>query len=88
VVEIKRKIVEGKGGGGAGGRLATHGLHSIPTFILHYILLLSCSLHEPKPSKVKKIPFFFFQSYIYFFLKFLDFMICIDVFNKYVVGKE
>jgi hypothetical protein len=53
VVELKREIVEGKGGKeGEGGRLATIfgrptmlGLHSIPTFILHFILLLSCSLH-------------------------------------------
>jgi hypothetical protein len=30
----------------------------------------------------------FFQSSIYFFLKFLDFMICSDVINKYVVENE
>jgi hypothetical protein len=46
VVELKREIVEGKGGKeGEGGRPAMLGLHSIPTFILHFILLLSCSLH-------------------------------------------
>jgi hypothetical protein len=53
VVEIKREIVEGKGGKeGEGGRpapifgqQAMLVLYSIPTFILHSILLLSCSLH-------------------------------------------
>jgi hypothetical protein len=52
VVELKREIVEGKGGKeGEGdqpqiyGRPAMLGLHSIPTFIFHFILLLSCSLH-------------------------------------------
>jgi hypothetical protein len=53
VVELKREIVEEKGGNeGEGGWLITFfgrptmlGLHSIPTFILHFILLLSCSLH-------------------------------------------
>jgi hypothetical protein len=46
MVELKRKIVEGKGGKeGEGGRPAMLGLDSIPTFILHFILLLSCSLH-------------------------------------------
>jgi hypothetical protein len=49
VVELKREIVEGKGGkAGEGTRPTTNlvpiGLHSIPTFILHFILLLSCSL--------------------------------------------
>jgi hypothetical protein len=51
--ELKWDIVEGKGGKRekvAGwppffGRLAMLGLHSIPTFILHFMLLLSCSLH-------------------------------------------
>jgi hypothetical protein len=53
VVELKREIVEGKGGKRekvAGrppifGRPGMLGLHLIPTFILHFILLLSCSLH-------------------------------------------
>jgi hypothetical protein len=46
VVELKREIVEGKGEKeGEGGRPAMLGLHSIPTFILHFILLLSCSFH-------------------------------------------
>jgi hypothetical protein len=53
VVALKRQIVEGKerkeGEGGCWppffGRLAMLGLHSIPTFILHFILPLSCSLH-------------------------------------------
>jgi hypothetical protein len=61
VVELKREIVEGKGGkeGDSGGerrenvvgrlpffgRLAILGLHSFPTFILRFIFLLSCSLH-------------------------------------------
>jgi hypothetical protein len=64
VVDLKREIVEGKGGqegeGGrrkedrrekvAGrppffGRPAMLGLNSTPTFILHFILLLSCLLH-------------------------------------------
>jgi hypothetical protein len=35
-----------------------------------------------------QISFIFFQSSIYFFLKFLDFMICNDAINKYVVEKE
>jgi hypothetical protein len=42
------------------GRVATLGLHSTPTFNLHHILLLSCSLHWPKTSKVKEILFIFF----------------------------
>jgi hypothetical protein len=53
VVELKREIVEGKeerrekvpGRPPIFGRPAMLGLHSIPTFILHFILLLSCSLH-------------------------------------------
>jgi hypothetical protein len=46
VVELKREIVEGKvGKEEEGGRLAMLGLHSIPTFILYFILFLSCSLH-------------------------------------------
>jgi hypothetical protein len=61
VVELKREIVEGNGEKeGEGGRPAMHGLHSIPTFIQHFILLLSCSLHRPKASKVKQIPFTLF----------------------------
>jgi hypothetical protein len=53
VVELKREIVEGNGGKGEKvasrppifSRLAMLGLHSILTFILHCIVLLSCSLH-------------------------------------------
>jgi hypothetical protein len=70
------------------GRVATLGLHSTPTFIPHHILLLSCSLHRPKASKVKQIPLMFFQSSIYFFLKFFDFIIRNDAINKYVVEEE
>jgi hypothetical protein len=53
VVELKREIVEGIGG--KEGEVASHPpifgrsamlcLYSIPTFILHFILFLSCSLH-------------------------------------------
>jgi hypothetical protein len=69
VVELKREIVEGKEGkDGGGGRPAMLDLHSIPTFILHFILLLSCSLHSPKASKVKQISFIFFQSSFYLFI--------------------
>jgi hypothetical protein len=46
VVELKREIVEEKGGKqGEGGRPAMLGLHSIPTFIFHFISFLSCSLY-------------------------------------------
>jgi hypothetical protein len=56
VIELKREIVEGEGGKEERrekvasrppifGRSAMLGLHSIPNFILHSILLLSCSLH-------------------------------------------
>jgi hypothetical protein len=53
VVELRREIVEGKderrgkvtGRPPIFGRSAMLGLHSIPTFILYFILLLSCSLH-------------------------------------------
>jgi hypothetical protein len=53
VVELNREIVEGKEERREKvvdqppifGRSAMLGLHSIPTFILHFILLLSCSLH-------------------------------------------
>jgi hypothetical protein len=69
MVELKRKIVEVKGGKeGEGGRPAMLGLDSIPTFILHFILLLSCSLHWPKASKVKQIPFILFESSFYLFI--------------------
>jgi hypothetical protein len=90
VVELKREIVEGNGGKGEKvasrppifSRLAMLGLHSILTFILHCIVLLSCSLHWPKASKAKSIPFIIFQSSFYlFFLKFLDFILCNDEIN-------
>jgi hypothetical protein len=53
VVEIKGEIVEGKEERREKvadlppifGRPVMLGLHSIPTFLLHSILLLSCSLH-------------------------------------------
>jgi hypothetical protein len=53
VVELMREIVEGKeerrekvaSRPPIFGRPAMLGLHSIPTFILHFILHLSCSLH-------------------------------------------
>jgi hypothetical protein len=56
VVELKRAIVEGKGGKEERrekvatrppifGQPAMLDLYSIPTFIPHFILLLSCSLH-------------------------------------------
>jgi hypothetical protein len=56
VVELKREIVEGKGGKqerrekvadwpSIFSRPTMLGLHLIPTSILHFILLLSCSLH-------------------------------------------
>jgi hypothetical protein len=77
VVELKREIVEGKGGKEGKG-YSMLGLHSIPTFILHFIFLLSCSLHLPKASKVKQNPLILFQSY---FLKFLDFILCNDEIN-------
>jgi hypothetical protein len=57
------------------------GLHSIPTFILHFILFLSCSLQRLKASKAKPILFIFFQSSFYLFLKFLDFILCNDEIN-------
>jgi hypothetical protein len=67
VVEL-REIMEGKGGkeGEGGyrppifGRSAMLGLHSIPTFILHFILLLSCSLSF---SKVLSFIFETFRIY-------------------------
>jgi hypothetical protein len=37
---------------------------------------------------IKQIPFIFFQSSIYFFLKFLGFMIFNDAINKYAMEKE
>jgi hypothetical protein len=46
MVELKREIVEEKGGKeGEGGRSAMLDLHSIPTFIFHFILFLSFSLY-------------------------------------------
>jgi hypothetical protein len=51
VVELKREVVEGKGGKEVAGwppffgRSTMFFLDSIPTFILHFILLLSCSLN-------------------------------------------
>jgi hypothetical protein len=41
-----------------------------------------------KASKVKQIPFIFFHSSFYFFLKFLDFITCNDEINKHAVKKE
>jgi hypothetical protein len=88
VVEVKGEIVERKGGKqGEGGRPpifgwpAELGFHSLPTFILHFILLLSCSLYWPKASKVKQLPFILFQSSFYLFLKFIDFILCNDEIN-------
>jgi hypothetical protein len=64
------------------GRLAMLDLHTIPTFILHFMLLLSCSLHWPKASKAKPIPFIFFQSSFHLFiLKFSYFILCNDEIN-------
>jgi hypothetical protein len=75
VVELKRGIVEGKGGNeGEGGRPGMLGLHLIPTFILHFILLLSCSLHLPKSSKVT------FHSFLKFFL-----FIFFEIFRFYIM---
>jgi hypothetical protein len=96
VVEIKRKI-EGKEEKKGGRWLTAHkSLAKWPQLASTQLPLsfftTSCSSHahstDPKASKVKQISFIFFQSSIYFFLKFLDFMICNDAINKFVVGKE
>jgi hypothetical protein len=64
------------------GRLAMLGLHSTPTFLLHFILLLSCSLHSPNAPKVKQISFTLFESYIYLFIfEIFDFILCNDEVN-------
>jgi hypothetical protein len=95
VVEIKRKIVEGKEGkrGGrwpAGHKSLAKWPHMASTQLPLSFFTTSCSPHahstDIKASKVKRIPFIFFQSSIYFFSNFLDFMICNDAINKYAVG--
>jgi hypothetical protein len=57
--------------------------HSSP----HLAPLMLTSLTKSIRSKANSLHLFF-QSSIYFFLKFLDFMICSDVINKYVVENE
>jgi hypothetical protein len=97
VVEIKKMTVEGKEGKKGGrwpvGHKSLAGWpHLASTRLPLLFFTTSCSSHahstDPKASKVKQIPFILFQSSIYFFLKFLDFMICNGAINKYVVGKE
>jgi hypothetical protein len=57
-------------------------LYSIPTFILHFNLLLSCLLYSPKTSKVKQNPFILFPKFFLFiYFDFLDFILCNDEIN-------
>jgi hypothetical protein len=89
VVELKREVVEGKGGKkGEGGPPATnlwptgHGWPPLnPNF--HLSLHLAPLMLTPltKSIKNKQIPFIFFQSSFYLFFKFLDFILRNDEIN-------
>jgi hypothetical protein len=89
VVEIKRNIVDGKegkrGGRWPGGHtwppLNSH-FHSSP----HLAPLILTPL--TKSIKSKENSLHLFPKFYYFLLNFLDFMICNDAINKYVVEKE
>jgi hypothetical protein len=75
VIELKREIVEGKGGyEGEGGRPTTN-----LWLIGHAWPPLNTYFHPPFHLEVKQIPFVLFQSS--FFLKFLDFILCNDEIN-------
>jgi hypothetical protein len=89
VVEIKRTIVEGKEGGKwlAGHKSLAGRPHLASTQLPLSFFNTSCASHAHSTDR-KQIPIIFFQSSIYFFLKFLDFMICSDAINKYAMGKE
>jgi hypothetical protein len=64
------------------------GVHSIPTFILHSILLLSCSLRWPTTSKVKQIPFILSKVlFIFYFFEIFRFYI-MQWWHKHDVEKE
>jgi hypothetical protein len=96
VVEIKRKIVEEKEGKKgkrwpAGHKSLARRSHLTSTQLPLSLFTTSCSSHAHSTNqkiKSKANSFHVFQSSIYFFLKFLDFMIYNDAINKYVVGKE
>jgi hypothetical protein len=89
VVELRREIVEGKGGKeGEGGRPTTilwstdHGWPPLnhyfhPPFHLAPIMLIPLT----KRIKSKANSFHFFQNSFYLFLKFLDFILCNDEIN-------
>jgi hypothetical protein len=96
VVEIKRKIVEGKEGkNGEGGRSAINvwlGGHIWPPLNSHFYSSphLAPLMLTPltKSIKIKAKSLHLFQSSIYFYLEFLDFMICNDAINKCSMEKE
>jgi hypothetical protein len=95
VVEIKRKIVEGKEGERRGRWSAINlwlGSHTWPPLNSHFhspphlAPLMLTPLTKSIKSKANSLHLF--PKFYLFFLNFLDFMICNDAINKYVVGKE
>jgi hypothetical protein len=97
VIEIKRKIVEGKEGKRGGRWPAVHkslaANHTWPPLNSHFhssphlAPLMLTPLTKSIKSKANSLHLFF-QSSIYLFLKFLYFMIYNDAINKYAMGKE
>jgi hypothetical protein len=97
VVEKKRKIIEGNEGKKGERWLAGHkSLAERPLLASTQLSLsfftTSCSSHahstDQKHQKQSKFPSSFSKVLFISFVKFLDFMICNDVINKYAVGKE
>jgi hypothetical protein len=82
VVELKREIVEGKGGKeGEGGRSTTNLWptgHAWPPLYppLHLALIMLTPLTNSIKSKANS--FHLFSKVLFLFLKFLDFIICND----------
>jgi hypothetical protein len=95
VVEIKRKIVEGKEGKRGGRWPASHkslfGRPHLATNQLHFhsspylVPLMLTTLIKSTKSKANSLNLFL---KFYLFLYFLDFMRCNDAINKYAVEKE
>jgi hypothetical protein len=82
VVELKREIVEGKGGKeGEGGRPIGHAWPPLNPY-LHPPLHLAPIMLTPLTKSIKNLSKFFSSfSKVLFILKFLDFILCNDEIN-------